>query len=83
MSANTLFLLHLASVAVPAFASVVLYAKCLEIAQDLPLAAGERFPLTNVGVVLRAARTPRGWGYACGLGVAQVALLAAFVWWIS
>lgn len=83
MSANTLFLIHLASVGVPAFASFVLSAKCLEIAQDLPLAADEPLPRTSLGIVFRAARTARGWWYACGFVVAQVALFAAFYWWVS
>ena len=79
---DTRFLLHLASVAVPAVASLVLYAKCLGIVQDVARRTGEREPWTNVGVLLRALREPSAQRYALGLIVAQASLLVAFIAWV-
>ena len=82
-NSNTRFLLHLASVAVPAFASLVLYVKCLSIVQEVTRKTGEREPWTNVGVLLRALREPSAQPFALGLIVAQAFLLVAFVAWVS
>jgi len=82
-NSNAHFLLHLASVAVPAFASLVLYVKCLGIVQDVTRRTGEREPRTNVGVLLRALREPSAQPFALGLIVAQALLLVAFFAWAA
>ena len=81
MSSNARFLLHLASVAVSAFASLVLGVKLLGIAQDMPGAVDDGFLHTKTSLVLRAARTQRGQPLALGLFIAQVCLIVAFAWW--
>jgi hypothetical protein len=81
ISANSELLLRLASVAVPAFASLVLYSKCEEISRVTEKAAGRLEPFTNIGVVLAAARTERGRWLAVALVFAQMALaIAAYSW---
>jgi hypothetical protein len=81
MSANSELLLRLASVAVPAFTSLVLYSKCEEISRVTERAAGRTEPITNVGAVLAAARTARGRRVAVALVFAQIALgIAGFSW---
>jgi hypothetical protein len=82
VKSDTAFLLHLASVGVSGIASLVLYVKLLEIAQDLPAARSKSFPHRSPALLLEAARTKRGRRLGWGLVIAQAALLVAFIAWV-